>query len=78
MIQHDLKVKCKKTFFDRNNRDVVFEEGVWYDVCRYPFSDETYFFVETIEGFKQKFEFEEYFYTVAELREIEINKILDI
>jgi hypothetical protein len=89
---HDLKVKCKKTFFDRNNADVVFEEGMWYDagiikdgvyqghydICRYPFSDETYFFVETIDGFKQKFEFDEYFYTVDELREIEINKILDI
>tara|TARA_R110000772_G_C12997384_1_gene407782 strand:- start:4 stop:237 length:234 start_codon:yes stop_codon:yes gene_type:complete len=74
-----MKIKCKRTYYDMHSHGVVFKEGSWYD----------YYEINNTHFIKDDYGSElifidgsilctsTHFYTLDELREEEINKVLD-
>jgi hypothetical protein len=76
-----MKYKCKKTYFDENSLNAIFIKGEFYDGC-YEWTTELFHIDtripnRTTKSFKT-YAFSEFFITIDEHRELEIDKILDI
>ena len=74
-----MKVKCKKSYYDRVTFNIQFTAGRWYD-CEEDYNNDDGSYIITDDG-NQRWAFKDtifrYFHTVDELREIEIDKILE-
>tara|TARA_R110000772_G_scaffold55_3_gene306 strand:+ start:91 stop:303 length:213 start_codon:yes stop_codon:yes gene_type:complete len=69
-----MRYLCKKTYYERNTFRITFIEGHWYE----GYVEDIQYFITDVNGEVWTFNdsFHEYFYTLDEHREMEINKIL--